>query len=76
LQNSCRQTRKEASQSITKVFDENHKIFTFITNILAKDKLETVMAGREYKIEKEMEGRELAGLENEPLFDFYIKLEF
>ena len=38
LQNSCRQTRKEASQSIAKVFDENHKIFTFITNILAKDK--------------------------------------
>jgi len=38
LQNSDRQTRKEASQSIAKVFDENHKIFTFITNILAKDK--------------------------------------
>ena len=38
LQNSNRQIRKEASQSIAKVFDENHKIFTFITNILAKDK--------------------------------------
>ncbi len=38
LQNANRQTRKEASQSIVKVFDENHKIFTFITNILAKDK--------------------------------------
>jgi oligoendopeptidase F len=38
LQNSNREIRKTASQSIAKVFSENHKIFTFITNILAKDK--------------------------------------
>jgi len=38
LQNPNQEVRKEASQSIAKVFAENHKTFTFITNILAKDK--------------------------------------
>lgn len=38
LCNSKQETRRSAAKSISKVFAENIKIFTFITNILAKDK--------------------------------------
>jgi oligoendopeptidase F len=38
LSESDRQIRQQASEEIAKVFSENSKIFTFITNTLAKDK--------------------------------------
>lgn len=41
--------------------------------ILAKERLEKVFEGKDYKLEKEMPGKELAGKEYEPLFDSYIK---
>jgi isoleucyl-tRNA synthetase len=41
--------------------------------ILAKEKVEKVFEGKEYKIEKEIWGKDLVGLEYEPLFDYYIK---
>jgi isoleucyl-tRNA synthetase len=42
--------------------------------VLAKERLENVFAGKEYKIEKECLGKNLVGLEYEPLFDNYIKV--
>jgi len=41
--------------------------------ILAKDRVEAVMIGKEYKVEKEMAGSDLVGMEYEPLFDFFVK---
>lgn len=41
--------------------------------ILAKNRLETVMAGKDFKIEKEFFGKDLVSLEYEPLFNNYIK---
>lgn len=41
--------------------------------ILAKDRVEVVMAGKEYEVEKEINGSDLVGIEYEPLFDLYIK---
>jgi len=41
--------------------------------ILAKDRTEEIMKGREYEILSEIKGEGLIGLEYEPLFDYYSK---
>jgi len=41
--------------------------------VVAKDRVELVMKDKEYKIEKELNGSDLVGLEYEPLFDYYSK---
>ncbi len=41
--------------------------------IVAKDRLETVFKEKEYEVVEEFLGKELVGLEYEPLFDYYIK---
>lgn len=41
--------------------------------IVAKERLAEVFKEKEYKIEKEFFGKDLVGLEYEPLFDIYIK---
>jgi isoleucyl-tRNA synthetase len=41
--------------------------------ILAKDRIAEVLKDKEYKIEREFLGKDLVGIEYEPLFDNYIK---
>jgi isoleucyl-tRNA synthetase len=41
--------------------------------ILARDRVSEVFKDKSYKIEKEFLGKELMGLDYEPLFDYYIK---
>ena len=41
--------------------------------VVAKDRAEQVLAGKEYSIVREGKGSELVGLAYEPLFDFYAK---
>jgi len=39
--------------------------------ILAKDRVEEVFAGKEYKVEAEFKGKDLMGKKYEPIFDYY-----
>ncbi len=43
--------------------------------ILAKNRIEDVLKDKEYEVVKEIKGKDLVGLEYEPLFDYYIKDE-
>lgn len=45
------------------------------TYVLAKDRVEQVMAGKEYVVVRETKGSELVGLSYRPLFDFYFQKE-
>jgi isoleucyl-tRNA synthetase len=56
---------KPKTQSPNSKLDENY--------ILAKDRLKEIMVDKDYEIIKEFLGRDLVGLEYEPLFDNYIK---
>ncbi|MDO8604789.1 MAG: class I tRNA ligase family protein [bacterium] len=41
--------------------------------ILAKSRVETALAGKEYKVISEMKGKELVGKSYKPIFDYYAK---
>ncbi len=70
MSNADEKIRKDAAKSIGKTFEENAKIFAFITNILAKDKsIDDVWRG----FKNPMSARNLSNFVEDEVVDILIK---